>query len=502
MRKSYFSKAFELACENGGSDATVLPVVLQIDVQPNAENSVPTEDPSLEEGGDEGADAAAENDDGSEAYDAPSVDDGASVASTPESVEEFENSLVTADDLELVETNNEIEGQIADQNLAEETVSEVEEQVAQQEEVLETQPEAVNAQGVAIAANCLRTAVTQLGLNPEEYSSLNHINLDTLSRESFTNPVMALRIVHEDMKSFIEKAKSGAKKLWEMIVNALKKLWEFIKRIFGNIDSKIAKLKEEIKNPNFKYDETSEIDYNKYVPALVHMEQKAGPDICDKSFARNVKIIESFVKYNNEIVAKINSNADAEKEATEFGNLKKDLETRGLTKTTINSVNLLVTGIGGHNVVGINMGDSGDEVVKVQVTPNGEKKDKVLPKQQMLALLDKLSKKAIKEQVDVLKGFISNTEKVKHENAAAKTYAKKAQKFYGGVIKNYEVVSVDFLKSCVTLIKACMVEGSKSGKNTAKDDPSYLDTLRNADPKRKEQAHKAHQKAVKKGLTK
>lgn len=473
MRNSYFAQAFRLATEDGSSDATVLPVVLEIDVKATdgSDEATPAQDPALEEGATADASAAepaAENDDGSAPVDAPAVD---AVPAAPiegegnESIEEFENNLITTDDLEAVETDHELEEQLHEEATVSEAVSEVEEVVKDQEELLNEHPENVNKEGVAIATECLYRAVKTAGLDPKMFQSLNQITVEYLASEDFTSPVQALKIVHEDSKSFVQSAKDGLKKLWEMIVNSLKKLWDFVKRIFGNHAAIAKKLRQQLKESNYN-PEGKEIDLSKYFPASLELGFES-PMLMKEDFQE--KLLKAIIDANNNFVQRLNSGSqDLFGKNNPFDNKQLDMDSeinlqiaKMIKGSEIKYKGYLVLALGATKIVIL----SGKGAETINVTKDMVKEPKLfrLPtKTELDNSLYTVENKWSKSYIESLKIMVNNAEKVKPEKLNSKVAQYIFKQVCFELIKRYEMCLADFSKSKLRFAKHCMQAGSGS----------------------------------------
>lgn len=469
MRKSYFAQAFRLATEDGSSDATVLPVVLEIDVKATdgSDEATPAQDPALEESATDAAPAAepaAENDDGTTPVDAPAAD-AIPAPTDSESVEEFENNLITTDDLEAAETNTEIEEQLQEEEAVTEAVSEVEEQMEVQEEVLNQNPESVNKEGVAIATECLYRAVKTAGLDPKMFQSLNKITVEKLSQEDFSlSPVQALSIVHEDMKSFVQGAKDGLRRLWEMIVNNLKKLWEFVKRIFGNHAAIAKKLKETLNNSNYDpTDKTFKITDFFLASTVLNTTQFELGFILETQ----EKTLKAVIAASNKFVERLNA-GDQKLFGKNIitGELDMDTEIGRQLYTFFNGdmlkyENDFVIGIGATKIGVIGM--KGTRTVKVTKDMIKEPVELNLPSNLVLnSFLDAIINKWSKTYLNSLTNMVKNAERVKPEKLASKMAQYIFKQVCFQMIKVYEVCLIDETKAVLRMVKHCIQAGTSS----------------------------------------
>lgn len=290
-----FKSMFDVVSKEN-ADATTIPVVLELDVQP-AEGSA-----------DVAADPATEPATTAAATTEPAAAEGEDLGQA-EGDEEGETTAVELAEAEAEhsELMNEIEVVEDVAEKVESDAADVKESLdANDQAVAEGKEEVITPANVAIATQAFELRLERLGLSLTDLCPSANISKETfISKEEGglgMKPSEVLRNLHNEISredGVLDKIKAGAKKVWDAIVSALKKIVDFVAKLLPTQKNKLIKMGELVEGAKI---ESAEINVGQIAPGMVLANK------FDYTTKDVLAALDASINANNDIIKAANQN--------------------------------------------------------------------------------------------------------------------------------------------------------------------------------------------------
>lgn len=292
-----FKSMFDVVSKEN-ADATTIPVVLELDVQPAEGSADVAADPATEPATTAAATTEPAAAEGEDLGQAEGDEEGATTAVELAEAEAEHNELMN--EIEVVEDVAEkVESDAADVKEALD---------ANDKAVAEGKEEVITPANVAIATQSFELRLERLGLSLTDLCPSANISKETfISKEEGglgMKPSEVLRNLHNEISredGVLDKIKAGAKKVWEAIVSALKKIVDFVAKLLPTQKNKLIKMGELVEGAKI---ESAEINVGQIAPGMV-LALKLG--YTPESVLHS---LDASIEVNNEIIKAANQNGN------------------------------------------------------------------------------------------------------------------------------------------------------------------------------------------------
>lgn len=293
-----FKSMFDVVSKEN-ADATTIPVVLELDVQPAEGSANVAADPATEPA----TTAAATTE--------PAVAEGEDLGQAEGDEEGVTTGIELAEaEAEHSELMNEIE-------VVEDVAEKVESDAADVKEALDANDQAV-AEGkeevitpanVAIATQSFELRLERLGLSLTDLCPSANISKETfISKEEGglgMKPSEVLRNLHNEISredGVLDKIKAGAKRVWDAIIEALKKVIGLVEKFLPTQKNRLIKSGKLVEGAKI---ESAEINIGQIIPAVAFAKDKVKFEI-----PQILASLDASIKINNDIIKLINQEGE------------------------------------------------------------------------------------------------------------------------------------------------------------------------------------------------
>lgn len=288
-----FKSMFDVVSKEN-ADATTIPVVLELDVQPAEGAADVAADPATEPAATAPATTEPAAAEGEDLGQGEVEEEGEATAVELAEAEAEHNELMN--EIEVVEDVAEkVESDAADVKEALD---------ANDQAVAEGKEEVITPANVAIATQSFELRLERLGLSLTDLCPSANISKETfISKEEGglgMKPSEVLRNLHNEISredGVLDKIKAGAKKVWEAIVSALKKIVDFVAKLLPTQKNKLIKMGQLVEGAKI---ESAEINVGQIAPAIQLMSS------LDYKISDVLAALDASVNVNNEIIKAAN----------------------------------------------------------------------------------------------------------------------------------------------------------------------------------------------------
>ena len=292
-----FKSMFDVVSKEN-ADATTIPVVLELDVQPAEGSADVAADPATEPATTAAATTEPAAAEGEDLGQGEVEEEGEATAVELAEAEAEHNELMN--EIEVVEDVAEkVEADAADVKEALD---------ANDKAVAEGKEEVITPANVAIATQSFELRLERLGLSLTDLCPSANISKETfISKEEGglgMKPSEVLRNLHNEISredGVLDKIKAGAKKVWDAIIAALKKIVDVISKLLPTQKNRLSKLNDTLENVKVS---SVKVDVGSIAPAYSkYKREQAADDI--------IKSLDASIAANNKVIEKANKKEDA-----------------------------------------------------------------------------------------------------------------------------------------------------------------------------------------------